>query len=138
MRIIRPLTFLVAAIVGVVYVALDYHLPIEWASFALGIAVAGLVGLLEMQIGNWWSAVKGPYEPQTVKLKTKETPAQITGAATKARFIGALVFTALVAVGIVWFHLKIFNVPNETWSILIIVFGVAFIAPMFMVKRSAE
>jgi len=72
-------------------------IPLDPASFAVGIAAAALTGGTLFLINNWWDTITRPYRPQTVRLETRETPSQITWVAFRALLLGIIVIVALVA-----------------------------------------
>ena len=65
-------------------------------SFIIGVVVAGLAGATLFLVGDWWSSVTRPYQPQTVKLETKQTPSQVTFAAFRALLKGIIVIILVI------------------------------------------
>ena len=72
-------------------------IALDLVSFSVGIFVAGLAGGTLFLISDWWSSVTRPYQPQVVKLQTKETPSQITTGALLALLKGILFILVVLA-----------------------------------------
>ncbi|HLF26136.1 MAG TPA: hypothetical protein VJG32_07360 [Anaerolineae bacterium] len=82
-------------------------IPLDDTSFGIGIGVATLAGFIVFQLQDWWSSATRPYRPQSVKIETKETPAQITFEAIFS-FVKVIVVIALVIGFLVTFHRELF------------------------------
>jgi fumarate reductase subunit C len=85
-------------------VRLGYAL--DWISFTVAIAVAALTGLTWFTVSDWWSAATRPFQPQTVKLKTTDTPNQVVlaglWAVVNLLFVIALIVLLILAVRYGW------------------------------------
>jgi len=135
-RFLRLILFSCLSVWLVFRISAELSWPIELRSFLLGVLAAALVGFAEFQINAWWTAVTKPYQPLTVKIETKETPSQVTSAATTAR-IGSALFLVAATFG----SLYVVNpsVPAEVWAIcLSVAGGLGFLAPMIVAHLSVK
>ncbi len=76
----------------------SWGVVLDRVSFIIGIGVALLTGFVVFWLDSWWSTFARPYRPQSVKMDTKETPAQISRASLGALFRLILIVGVIVAV----------------------------------------
>lgn len=135
LRNIRPFLFVSILSVALYQVAPELPFSIDWCSYVVALIVGVIAAFIDIRLVNWWSAITRPYEPQEIKLKTKETPAKITGASTKARLYGATFVTFLIALFLFWFDSSITHIQTEYFLVIAtVVFIVAFITPMLIAR----
>jgi hypothetical protein len=137
-RVLRLLVYLAVAIVAVAQGAAAIGLVVEWQSTLLGLLIATIVGVLNMLIDNWWSTVTQPYRPQVVRHETRDTPAQITGAATRARFSGALFGVSFVFIAYIVLRSQGIDIPYEWVGIgCVVLFGMVYFFPVLFGRQAA-
>ena len=79
-RFILPSFLLFGAVKFTEWVSERLKVQIDYNWFGVGLFVALIVALLYFLIVDWWGTVTRPSHPQTITLKTTETPNQITRA----------------------------------------------------------
>ncbi|MBI5653605.1 MAG: hypothetical protein HZC40_24625 [Chloroflexi bacterium] len=125
LRMVLFIAFATGAVIGAIRLL---GLPFEFVSFGGGLMVAMIVGFLSFQFNNWWSSFARPYKPQTIKLETKETPAQImipsfialTGCGLGFAILAFLVLIGMFMLGFRFTLLFWIAVPLVTFAITIL------------------
>ena len=84
MRLVVPLFLLFLAVKAVEFVAGRLQVQIDYTWFWVGLGVAVVVAFSYFWLVDWWGTVTRPSRPQTITLKTTETPSQITSASLLA------------------------------------------------------
>ena len=133
---IRLVFFAVIGLGAVLGFLTGIQYPIDPWSFLGGLIAAAIIGFLEMQFNNWWSACTEPYRPQMVKTPTKETPAQISGSALRARVLGGFVFASpailIIGVSFLGIGIGIEIAIGVAISLFAVIFLTVFMLPMFV------
>ncbi|MCL5995975.1 MAG: hypothetical protein M1546_07955 [Chloroflexi bacterium] len=73
-------------------------------SYIAGLVVATLIGYASFRIINWWGMATRPFQPQTVTLRTTETPSKITIAAV----VGFALFIVVIG-GLLYIAVHLVN-----------------------------
>ncbi|MBI5302467.1 MAG: hypothetical protein HY868_10040 [Chloroflexi bacterium] len=135
LNLLRSIVFLIlgTAFVFIVINLLGYR--VEMLSFIGGLVAAAIMGLLSFRVNEWWGTVTRPYKPQTVRLETRETPAQITGAATRARLLSGIIFAVLGLTVLLGLFLNGWKISPLFWgAATVLTFAIGFLLPLLFAK----
>jgi hypothetical protein len=94
-------TILALGIAILITLGVVFKVPLsteQAAFFLMGSATAGLFGFIWFRLNDWISAATSPGRPQSIRLNTDDTPAQITWAAIRATLTLVLICLILLVV----------------------------------------
>jgi hypothetical protein len=88
----RILTAIILVLFAAILIALgvNFKIPLnleQIAFFVLGILAAVIFGFAWFRLNDWIGTATSPGRPQTIRLNTDDTPAQITWAAIRATLV---------------------------------------------------